>query len=89
MNLMAKYKCPFCSNGYELHDLAPGTEIACMNCGEDLIKVPVVKATQIIALIAVTAFITPLLALVVSFLQSESFFKPMPDHDPVINVRKA
>ena len=39
----------------------------CGQCGDPLVKVPLIRPTQIFALIAAAAFIAPLLAMAIAF----------------------
>ncbi len=64
---MAKYYCPYCSPRYQIHKSANGLMI-CGHCGEELVKVPYIRPTQIIALVAATAFIAPIIAMIFAFL---------------------
>ena len=44
----------------------------CGQCGDLLVKVPVIRPTQIFALIAAAAFMAPLLVLVIAFIKDQN-----------------
>jgi len=55
--------------------------MVCGQCGDPLIIVPLIKPTQIFALIAATAFLAPLIAMTLAFIQDSSRLelkKPLP-----------
>ena len=66
---MARYHCPYCSPRYQIHKKRSDGMMICGQCGDPLIKISVIKPTQIFALIAVSAFIAPLLITVFAFVQ--------------------
>tara|TARA_B100000131_G_scaffold299038_1_gene319036 strand:- start:429 stop:710 length:282 start_codon:yes stop_codon:yes gene_type:complete len=57
---MITYFCPFCKNKIKLNVRAYKTELVCKNCGEDLVKEPLIKFKKITALIAVLSLVIPI-----------------------------
>ena len=45
--------------------------LVCGQCGDPLVKVPFIRPTQIVGLVAAAAFIAPLLLMVFLFIQDE------------------
>ncbi len=74
--MMPRFYCPFCSPHYQIYKKRAGGQMLCGQCGEPLVKIPVVKPTQIFALIAASAFIAPLLITAFAFIQDLN--KPQP-----------
>ena len=73
---MARYHCPYCSPRYQIHKERSDGVMICGHCGDPLVKVAPIKPTQIVALIATSAFIAPLLIMVFAFIQDLN--KPEP-----------
>ena len=66
---MPKYHCPYCSPRYQIHKERSDELKICGQCGDPLVKVPPIKATQIFAFITAFAFITPLIMTLFAFIQ--------------------
>ena len=64
---MEKYYCPYCNPKYQFSKYNHG-QLVCGLCGEDLIKKPVIKSNQIIALILVFSFFLPFVLIFISSL---------------------
>jgi len=78
---MTRYQCPYCSPHYQIHKQRVDGIMICGQCGDPLIKIPLIKRRQIIALIAVIAFAAPLIAMTIAFIQDASRLelkKPLP-----------
>ncbi len=58
---MTRYHCPYCPNKLQLHKKRSDGVMICVQCGDPLAKVPLIKPTQIFAVIAVASFLAPLL----------------------------
>ena len=61
---MSSFYCPFCSSRYQIHKTNSEGLLVCGQCGDPLIKKPLVNFRQIFSLIAVSAFIFPLLIMI-------------------------
>ncbi|WP_063414411.1 hypothetical protein [Prochlorococcus marinus] len=68
---MSRYHCPFCSSRYQIHQQRADGVMVCGQCGDPLVKVPFIRPTQIVGLVAAAAFIAPLLLMVFVFIQDE------------------
>ncbi len=62
---MSRYYCPFCSSRYQFYKTSSDGLKVCGQCGDELIKVPIFKMTQLIGLIGASAFLIPLLLMIV------------------------
>ena len=62
---MNKYYCPYCNPKYQF-PLENYGKLVCGLCGEDLIKKPIIKIKQLIALLLVFSFSFPLLFVIFS-----------------------
>ena len=70
---MSRYYCPFCPTRYQFQKTRTDGLFICGQCGDPLIKKPLINSRQIIGLIAVTAFFAPLL--VMTFIVVKDFTK--------------
>ena len=61
---MNRYYCPYCSSRYQFHKTNSEGVLICGLCGDPLIKKPLVNLRQVFGLIAVSAFIAPLLIMI-------------------------
>ena len=62
---MSKYYCPYCNPKYQFTAENYG-KLVCGLCGEDLIKKPIIQFKQIIALLLVFTFSSPLIFIIFS-----------------------
>ena len=62
---MNKYYCPYCNPKYQFTIENYG-KLVCGLCGEDLIKKPIIQFKQIIALLLVFTFSSPLIFIIFS-----------------------
>ena len=69
---MSRYHCPYCSPRYQIHTQRMDGVMVCGQCGDPLVKVPLIRPTQIFALVAAAAFIAPLIAMAIAFLQDQN-----------------
>lgn len=66
---MPKYYCPYCSPRYQISIECSDCKLTCGKCGDPLVRVSVIKSTQIFALISASAFIAPLIITTLVFIQ--------------------
>ena len=62
---MNRYYCPFCSSRYQFHKTRSDGVLICGLCGDPLIKKPLLNSRRIIGVIAASAFLAPLLIMIV------------------------
>tara|TARA_B100000886_G_scaffold281432_1_gene205545 strand:+ start:243 stop:518 length:276 start_codon:yes stop_codon:yes gene_type:complete len=58
---MVRYYCPYCNPKYQFQKQSHKGPLVCGLCGEDLVKKPIIRLNQIIALIAASALFLPLI----------------------------
>ena len=58
---MVQYYCPFCNPKYQFQKQSSKGDLICGFCGEDLVKKPFIRFNQIIALIAASSLLLPLI----------------------------
>ncbi len=66
---IARYHCPYCSPHHQIHKERYDGVLVCSQCGDPLSRVFVIKPTQIIALIAASTFIAPLIILALTIIK--------------------
>ena len=66
---MSRYYCPFCSARYQFNKSSSDGILICGLCGDPLLKKPILNLKSIIGLLAVTAFISPLLIMIIFLLR--------------------
>ena len=62
---MSRYFCPFCSSNYQIHKTRSDGVLICGQCGDPLMKKPLINSRQIFGLIASSAFLAPLIIMIV------------------------
>ena len=58
---MVKYYCPYCKPKYQFQKQSSKGNLICGLCGEDLLKKPFIRLNQIIAIVAVSTLLLPLI----------------------------
>ena len=58
---MVRYYCPYCNAKYQFQKQSSKGTLICSLCGEDLIKKPIIRLNQIIALVAAISLFLPLI----------------------------
>ena len=58
---MVRYYCPYCNPKYQFQKQSSKGTLICGLCGEDLVKKPIIRVNQIIALIAAASLLLPLI----------------------------
>tara|TARA_Y100001968_G_scaffold161662_1_gene147860 strand:- start:1423 stop:1683 length:261 start_codon:yes stop_codon:yes gene_type:complete len=61
---MTRYYCPFCSIRYQIHKSSIDGVLICGQCGDPLIKKPLINFKKIIGFVATLAFLTPLIIMI-------------------------
>tara|TARA_Y100001968_G_scaffold226082_1_gene208870 strand:+ start:3012 stop:3287 length:276 start_codon:yes stop_codon:yes gene_type:complete len=62
---MSIYHCPFCSSRYQFHKCRNDGVLICGLCGDPLVKKPLISSRRIIGLVVASAFLSPLLIMVI------------------------
>ena len=58
---MVRYYCPYCNSKYQFQKQSSKGTLICGLCGEDLVKKTFIRLNQIIALVAASALLLPLI----------------------------
>ena len=58
---MVQYYCPYCNPKYQFQKHSSKGTLICGLCGEDLVKKPLIRLNQIIALVAASSLLLPLI----------------------------
>ena len=62
---MSRYYCPFCSSRYQFHKTRSDGGLICGLCGDQLVKKPLLNSRRIIGAVAASAFLGPLLIMII------------------------
>ena len=62
---MSSYYCPFCSTRYQFHKTKNDGVLICGQCGDPLMKKPLINSRKIIGIVASLAFLSPLLIMII------------------------
>ena len=76
---MSRYYCPFCSTRYQFQRTRNDGLFICGQCGDPLMKKTLINSRQIIGLVAVSAFLAPLLIMTV-FVVKDFTEKTLPNN---------
>ena len=58
---MVLYYCPYCNPKFQFQKKSSKGALICGLCGEDLVKKPFIRLNQIIALVAASSLLLPLI----------------------------
>ena len=75
MKGMSRYYCPFCSPGYQFHKIRTDGVLICGQCGDPLIKKPLISLRQILGLLATSAFLIPFLLMLIFIIKDFTKYK--------------
>ena len=67
---MSRYYCPFCSSLYQIHRIRSDGVLICGQCGDPLIKKNFINIKKIFAILAVSAFVAPLVLMIILIIQN-------------------
>ncbi len=68
---MVRYFCPYCNPKYQFHKKFSKDNLICGLCGEDLVKKPFISLKQIIALIAASSLLLPLIYTLIFLIKNQ------------------
>ena len=83
---MDRFYCPYCNPKYQFPKHSEKGALICGLCGEDLVKKPFIRLNQIIAFIAVAAFLMPLIYTFI-FLIKNQLSTPKKNYQANINLK--
>ena len=76
---MSRYYCPFCSSRYQYHTTRSDGVLICGLCGDPLVKKPLLNSRRIIGAVAASAFLVPLLLMII-FVINDFSKEKLPDN---------
>ena len=76
---MSSFYCPFCSSRYQFQKTRSDGVLICGQCGDPLIKKSFINSRQIFGLVALSAFLTPLLIMII-FIINDFSKKKLPNN---------
>ena len=88
---MSQYYCPFCSSRYQFHKTRRDGVLICGLCGDPLIKKPFLNSRRIIGVVAASAFLTPLIIMII-FVMNDFTNEKMPSNSEslvLLNIYKS
>ena len=68
---MVQYYCPYCNPKYQFQKQSSKGKLICGLCGEDLVKRPFIRLNQIIALVAASSLLLPLIYTFIFFIKNQ------------------
>ncbi len=72
---MSRYYCPFCSPRYQFHKTTSDGVLICGICGEPLIKKTLLNLRRIVGLVAISAFLAPIIIMTIFVIKDFSHEK--------------
>ena len=66
---MSRYYCPFCSSRYQFNKTRSDGVLICGLCGDPLVKKPLLNSRRILGVVAASAFLAPLLMMIIFVLK--------------------
>ena len=80
---MSQYYCPFCSSRYQFHQIGSDGVLICGQCGDPLVKKPLLNLRRIIGVVAASAFLAPLLIIII-LVMNDFIEEKMPNNSDAI-----
>ena len=81
---MCRYYCPFCSSRYQFHKTRSDGVLICGLCGDPLVKKPLLNSRRIIGAVAASAFLVPLLLMIIFVINDFSKEKPSNNSESLV-----
>ncbi len=81
---MSRYYCPFCSSRYQFHKTSSEGVLICGLCGDPLVKKPLLNSRRIIGAVAASAFLAPLLIMIIFVIKDLSKDKHPNNSDSLV-----
>ena len=81
---MSRYYCPFCSSFYQFHKTSSDGILICGLCGDPLVKKSLLNSRRIIGAVAASAFIAPLVIMIIFVIKDFSKEKLPNNSDSLI-----
>ena len=62
---MSRYYCPFCSSRYQFQKTRSDGVLICGQCGDPLLRKPLLNSRRIIGAVVASAFLAPLIIMII------------------------
>ena len=87
---MSRYYCPFCSSRYQFHKTSSDGILICGLCGDPLVKKSLLNLRRIIGAVSATAFLAPLVIMIIFVIRdfSKEKFPNNADSLVVLTINK-
>ncbi|MBW3042063.1 hypothetical protein [Prochlorococcus marinus] len=83
---MSRYYCPFCSSRYQLTKTRRDGVLICGQCDEPLIKSPLINSKKIFGLVAASAFLAPLLIMILFVIEEINTDEFPTNSEPLVRL---
>ena len=83
---MSRYYCPFCSSRYQFHKTSSDGILICGLCGEPLVKKSLLNSRRIFGAVAASAFLTPLVIMIIFVIKDLSKEKLPNNSDSLVII---
>ena len=81
---MSRYYCPFCSSRYQFHKINSDGVLICGLCGDPLVKKPLLNSRRIIGAVVASAFLAPLVIMIIFVINNVSKEKHPNNSDSLV-----
>ena len=81
---MSRYYCPFCSIRYQYHKTRSDGVLICGQCGDPLMKKPLINLRQISGLVVASAFLAPFLIMNIFVIKDFTRDKPPKNSESLV-----
>ena len=78
---MSRYYCPFCSSLNQFHKSRCDGVLICGQCGDPLMKKPLVDYKRVFGMITTLVFLTPLLIMIILLINNFTNEKPQNNNE--------
>jgi len=83
---MSRYYCPFCSSRYQFYKTSSDGVLICGLCGDQLVKKPLLNSRRIIGAVAASAFLAPLVIMIIFVINDFSKEKLPINSDSLVSL---
>mgnify|MGYP001273326998 CR=1 FL=1 len=83
---MSRYYCPFCSSLNQFQKTRSDGVLICGQCGDPLIKGPLLDTRRIIGILAASAFLAPLLMMIIFIVRDFTKEQILNNSEPLVQL---
>tara|TARA_Y100001968_G_scaffold293506_1_gene299473 strand:- start:167 stop:427 length:261 start_codon:yes stop_codon:yes gene_type:complete len=81
---MSLYYCPFCAPCYQFHKTSSDGVLICGQCGDPLVKKPLLDSRRIIGAVAASAFLAPFVIMIIFVIKDVSDERHLNNSEPLV-----